>query len=131
MNVSTSAATASSASRSAGSRCRLRIVRKSGLLDAYCGLPELLDASLVVGRPLTVVVDKGDGGERRRARSGGDVRPHGPAVAELRVEFAGVLREDPVDERLRPKQVLRSLDNADCAHLEPGVLGDSEIDLGR
>ena len=29
-----------------------------GLLDAYCRLPELLDAGLVVGRPLTVVVDE-------------------------------------------------------------------------
>src|SRR2546425_11831644 len=123
MNKSTSAVTASSASRSAGSRCRLRIrlccdwgysgqpegdwpssrpeERKfRGLLDAYCRLPELLDAGLVVGCPLAVVVDELDGRERRRARRGRDVGPHGPAVAELRVQVAGLLGEDPIDERL-------------------------------
>src|SRR2546430_8418651 len=110
MNVRTSAATASSASKSGGSRCRLRIAR--ALLDAYCGLPELLDAGLVVCCPLAVVVHERHGGERRRARRGRDVRPHGPTIAELRVEVAGLLGEDPVDERLCPEKVLRSLDDA-------------------
>src|SRR6266571_4985727 len=154
MNKSTSAVTASSASRSAGSRCRLRIrlcrdwgycgqpegdwpssrpeERKfRGLLDAYGRLPELLDAGLVVGRPLAVVVDEGDGGQRGRARRGRDVRPHGSAVAQLRVQIPGLLGEDPVDERLCPEKVLRSLHDADGADLEPGVLGNGQVDSAR
>src|SRR6266480_2253484 len=154
MKRSTSAVTASSASRSAGSRCRLRIrlcrdcgycgqpegdwpssrpeERKfRGLLDAYGGLPEPLDAGLVVGRPLAVVVDELDGCERRRARRGRDVGPHRAAVAEPGVEVAGLLGEDPVDERLSSKKVFCPLHDADGAHLEARVRWDGEVDPGR
>src|SRR5256886_16643446 len=107
MNMSTSATTASSASRSAGSRRRLRISLEFAspwLLDAHRGLPELLDPCLVVGRPLAVVVDQGDLIESRRGPSRGNGLANGSAGAELHVGIAGFLGQDPGDKRPRAGQ---------------------------
>src|SRR6267378_4180789 len=101
----------------------------SSLLDAHRGLPELLDAGLVVGRPLPVVVHQADLIERRCAGRGRDVLTDRATVRELHVEVARLLREHPVDERLSAGKVLRALDDADGTDLEAGVLRDVEVDL--
>src|SRR5581483_5837741 len=102
MNAPTSTTTASSASRTPGSRRKLRIVvtRPLGSLDAHRGLPQLQDAVLVVGGPLAVVVHELHVAELRRARRGRHVGARRTAVAELHVEVAGLLGQRPVHEGL-------------------------------
>src|SRR5688500_11373716 len=128
MNASTRPVTASSATRSDGSRRRLVTGPCSRSLEAYRGLPELQNAVLVRRGPVAVVVDHLDRGERRRAGSRRDVGADRDAVAEPDVQLAGLLREDPVDERLRGHRVLRALDDADGADLVTGALRDRELD---
>src|SRR5437870_7925889 len=138
MKSATSPMTASSASKTPGSRCKLRTTT-GGLrpprtprpgLEAHRGLPLLQEPRLVVGGPLAVVVHELDRRETRCAGGRSHVGARRAAVAELHVEIAGLLGDGPVDERLGGGEVLRlsTLDDADRAHLEAGVARDGEVD---
>src|SRR5512133_2566114 len=129
MKIATRRMTASSASRTPGSRCKLRIfVTRSRALETHRGLPELDDALLVVGRPLAVVVHELHVRELRRAGRRCDIGARRAAVAELHVEIAGLLGDGPVHQRLRRGEALGALHVADRADLETGVARNAEVD---